>query len=121
MRLLMRNCIDWAGSAIRLKMIHLRVGRAARHRRHVTVDSVPAWRLRRRPRCGRAYVSGRGVRVRLDVAEAGGALRANGSLEIEFRWAIRRAPRSNFASFFVAVSISSACHSVNNDLAPALL
>jgi hypothetical protein len=55
--------------------------RAARHGRHATLDSVPARRLRRCRGRSRAFVSGRGVCVRLDVAEAGSALRANGSLE----------------------------------------
>jgi hypothetical protein len=55
-----------------------------RFRRHATVNSVPAWRLRRCRGRGRAYVSGSGIGVCLDVAEASGALRANGSLEIEF-------------------------------------
>jgi hypothetical protein len=44
------------------------------------LDSAPARRVRRCCGRSRAFVSGRGVGVCLDVAEAGGAIRANGSL-----------------------------------------
>src|SRR6476646_10922361 len=47
---------------------------------HATLDSVTGRRLRRCRGRSRAFVSGRGVGVCLDVAEAGGAIRANGSL-----------------------------------------
>jgi len=54
--------------------------RAARHGRHATLDSAQDRRLRRCRGRSRAFVSGRSVGVCLDVAEAGGAIRANGSL-----------------------------------------
>ena len=69
--------------------------RAARHRRHATLDSVPARRLRRCLGRSRAFVSGRGVSVCLDVAEAGGALRANGSLESIFEFLLVKPPRES--------------------------
>ena len=69
--------------------------RAARHGRHATLDSVPARRLRRCRGRSRAFVSGRGVCVRLDVAEAGGALRANGSLENIFEFLLVKSPRES--------------------------
>jgi len=89
-RLLTRNGHDWAS---RYPLIvegfdDTLAGyrRAARHRRHATLDSVPARRLRRCLGRSRAFVSGRGVSVCLDVAEAGGALRANESLESIFEF-----------------------------------
>ena len=68
--------------------------RAARHRRHATLDSVPARRLRRCLGRSRAFVSGRC----LDVAEAGGALRANGSLESIFEFLLVKPPRESPAT-----------------------
>jgi hypothetical protein len=61
---------------------------------HATLDSVPARRLRRCRGRSRAFVSGRGVCACLDVAEAGGALRANGSLENIFEFLLVK-PREN--------------------------
>src|SRR6476620_3593823 len=72
--------------------------RAARHRRHATLDSVPARRLRRCLGRSRAFVSGRGVSVCLDVAEAGAALRANGSLESIFEFLLVQPPRESPAT-----------------------
>jgi hypothetical protein len=72
--------------------------RAAKHRRHATLDSVPAGRLRRCLGRSRAFVSGRGVSVCLDVAEAGGALRANGSLESIFEFLLVKPPRESPAT-----------------------
>ena len=54
---------------------------AEKHGRHATLDLCPEDRRLRRCRGrSRAFVSGRSVGVCLDVAEAGGAIRANGSL-----------------------------------------
>ena len=68
--------------------------RAAKHGRHATLDFVPARRLCRCLGRSRAFVSGRGVCVCLDVAEAGGALRANGSLENIFEFLLVKPPRN---------------------------
>jgi hypothetical protein len=73
--------------------------RAARHGHHATLASDPARRLHRYRGRSRAFVSGRGVCVCLDVAEAGDAFRANGSLENIFEFLLVK-PRENNGAFW---------------------
>jgi hypothetical protein len=63
---------------------------------HWILSRLVTYVLRRCLR-SRAFGSGRGVSVCLDVAEAGGALRANGSLEI-FEFLLVKPPRESPAT-----------------------
>jgi hypothetical protein len=67
-------------------------GTGDRHGHHATLDSAPARRLHRCRGRSRAFVSGGGVYVCLDVAEACGAFRANGSLENIFEFLLVKSP-----------------------------